>query len=438
MSWPLLISTTIALIAVDSTEATPFIWNVHKRAESQKFENADTTTTKKSEPTSQKPTSTTKKAASTSTSKKPASASSSAQPSSSAVVASSTAAITSPTSTQPPLMVVNPTANASSNAIPSSTSTTQKDTANAQSGGGISGGAIGGIVAAIIIIIAGAIAYLILRRKRNRKNAQRNMNSRMSKPDPFTMGFGSDQAFQNTQSSYQQPQMQQNNLQVNTSPYQHQYGTAQPAIAVTSPTSPSSPYYNNNGTQFHDANNHIIAGSMMPAIVPQQQPQQYQSQANQQYQPNTIYQQEQTEAHAAINDINNTLNAPANASTNNTTAVTPAAAAAAAAGAVTAGAGGASHQQQALLPPTQAGSVGVFYVAATYTPTLSDEIDIQTGDQVEILVEYDDGWCQGINLSRGNAKGVFPKHCVEYPTSESTASSEVDRVKRVSSMYIAQ
>lgn len=265
------------------------------------------------------------------------------------------------------------------------------------------------------------------------------MNSRMSKPDPFTMGFGSDQAFQNTQSSYQQPQMQQNNLQVNTSPYQHQYGTVQPAIAVTSPTSPSSPYYNANGTQFHDANNHIIAGSMMPAIASQQQqPQQssqpYQPQANQQYQPNTIYQQEQPEAHAAVNDANPALNVPANASTTNAAAVTTATAAGVGAGVVAAGA----HQQQALLPPTQAGSVGVFYVAATYTPTLSDEIDIQTGDQVEILVEYDDGWCQGINLSRGNAKGVFPKHCVEYPTSESTASSEVDRVKRVSSMYIAQ
>ncbi|KAL9540998.1 hypothetical protein MBANPS3_009369 [Mucor bainieri] len=438
MSWPLLISTTIALIAADSTEATPFIWDVNKRAASQQFENAETTTTKKSNSTTKKATSTSKKAASTSASKKPTSASSSAQPSSSAV-ASSTAAITSPTSTQPPLMVVNPTANASSSsAIPSSTSTTQKDasSANAQSGGGISGGAIGGIVAAIIIIIAGIIAYLILRRKRNRKNAQRNVNSRMSKPDPFTMGFGSDQAFQNTQSSYQQPQMQQNNLQVNTSPYQHQYGTVQPAIAVTSPTSPSSPYYNNNGTQFHDANNHIIAGSMMPAIVPQQQQsQQYQPQPNQQYQPNTIYQQEQPDTHAPINDTNNTLNAPANASASHAGV---AVATAAAGDAVAAGAGGGAHQQQALLPPTQAGSVGVFYVAATYTPTLSDEIDIQTGDQVEILVEYDDGWCQGINLSRGNAKGVFPKHCVEYPTSESTASSEVDRVKRVSSMYIAQ
>ncbi|KAI8641587.1 hypothetical protein BD408DRAFT_332484, partial [Parasitella parasitica] len=85
---------------------------------------------------------------------------------------------------------------------------------------------------------------------------------------------------------------------------------------------------------------------------------------------------------------------------------------------------------------TQAGSVGVFLVAATYTPTLSDEIDIQTGDQVEVLVEYDDGWCQGINLTRGNTKGVFPKHCIDYPTLETSSNSQVDRSNRVSSMYI--
>ncbi|KAI9243363.1 hypothetical protein BDA99DRAFT_426459, partial [Phascolomyces articulosus] len=61
-------------------------------------------------------------------------------------------------------------------------------------------------------------------------------------------------------------------------------------------------------------------------------------------------------------------------------------------------------------------SLGVFPVVSTYTPTLSDELDIQPGDRVEVLTEYDDGWCQGINLSRGNCKGVFPKHCVDMYT----------------------
>ncbi|KAI8388573.1 uncharacterized protein BYT42DRAFT_468088, partial [Radiomyces spectabilis] len=60
------------------------------------------------------------------------------------------------------------------------------------------------------------------------------------------------------------------------------------------------------------------------------------------------------------------------------------------------------------------GSLGVGIVVSTYTPTLHDEISIQRGDRVELLAEYDDGWCQGINLTRGNAKGVFPKHCVNF------------------------
>ncbi|ORX88483.1 hypothetical protein K493DRAFT_319437 [Basidiobolus meristosporus CBS 931.73] len=54
-----------------------------------------------------------------------------------------------------------------------------------------------------------------------------------------------------------------------------------------------------------------------------------------------------------------------------------------------------------------------YTVVSTYTPTLGDELEVYPGDQVTILVEYDDGWVQGINESRGRIKGVFPKHCVE-------------------------
>jgi hypothetical protein len=87
-------------------------------------------------------------------------------------------------------------------------------------------------------------------------------------------------------------------------------------------------------------------------------------------------------------------------------------------------------------PPPQetTGSLGVFNVVSVYTPTLSDEIDIQLGDHIELVVEYDDGWCQGINLSRGNAKGVFPRHCVEqYPGHHYDGPV----MKRVSSMYMS-
>ncbi|CAG8599242.1 1326_t:CDS:2 [Funneliformis mosseae] len=60
--------------------------------------------------------------------------------------------------------------------------------------------------------------------------------------------------------------------------------------------------------------------------------------------------------------------------------------------------------------------LGSYTVIATYTPALADELDIQPGDKVTILVEYDDGWVQGINETRGGAKGVFPRHCVDMNT----------------------
>lgn len=93
--------------------------------------------------------------------------------------------------------------------------------------------------------------------------------------------------------------------------------------------------------------------------------------------------------------------------------------------------------------PAQEGTtphaIGVFTVISTYTPTLSDELDIQPGDRVEILIEYDDGWCQGINLSRGNKKGVFPKHCADYYqyTTQQQQYYEPANMKRVSSMYMS-
>jgi hypothetical protein len=225
-----------------------------------------------------------------------------------------------------------------------------------KSSGGLSGGAIGAIVAVIVIIIGGIAAYLCISKRKKNKARTRAI----TKPDPFTMGFGSDGGFQAFNS---QPPMQ-HNPQIQVSSYQQHN---QPSIPVATPAAPSSPYYSDStsNTQFHDANNHIIASSMMPTIVPQYQ--------------------------------------------------------------------AVPESQPPRMPPTQAGSLGVFFVVATYTPTLSDEIDIQLGDQVELLVEYDDGWCQGINLTRGHAKGVFPKHCIE----NESGGTNVDRIKRVSSMYIA-
>lgn len=53
----------------------------------------------------------------------------------------------------------------------------------------------------------------------------------------------------------------------------------------------------------------------------------------------------------------------------------------------------------------------IYTVISSYTQTLDDELYIQVGDQIQIVTKYDDGWCLGINLTRGSARGVFPQHC---------------------------
>ncbi|ORY02627.1 hypothetical protein K493DRAFT_346613 [Basidiobolus meristosporus CBS 931.73] len=47
-----------------------------------------------------------------------------------------------------------------------------------------------------------------------------------------------------------------------------------------------------------------------------------------------------------------------------------------------------------------------YTVVSTYTPTLGDELEIYPGDKVTVIVEYDDGWIQGINETRGRVKGM--------------------------------
>ncbi|KAI8074454.1 hypothetical protein BC940DRAFT_230751 [Gongronella butleri] len=100
-------------------------------------------------------------------------------------------------------------------------------------------------------------------------------------------------------------------------------------------------------------------------------------------------------------------------------------------------------------PSTQPGDIwqqqplGTYAVSATYTPTLSDEIEIQVGDQVQVFEEYDDGWCLGVNVTRGQTRGVFPKHCVNAASSANASSGNLsvdDRQakagKRVSSLIM--
>jgi hypothetical protein len=97
-------------------------------------------------------------------------------------------------------------------------------------------------------------------------------------------------------------------------------------------------------------------------------------------------------------------------------------------------------------PADEPKPVGTYTVISTYTPTLGDELEIQPGDRVEVLVEYDDGWVTGRNISKGGVKGVFPKHCVDYATSPSqheptmldAGGEDLGRTKRISSIYGAQ
>ncbi|KAJ9083292.1 hypothetical protein DSO57_1036147 [Entomophthora muscae] len=73
-----------------------------------------------------------------------------------------------------------------------------------------------------------------------------------------------------------------------------------------------------------------------------------------------------------------------------------------------------------------------YTVVTIFTPTLSDELVIRPGDKVVVYKEYDDGWVQGANLTRGGAKGVFPKHCIQ-PLSDLSSKSRPSSSKRSSS-----
>lgn len=56
-------------------------------------------------------------------------------------------------------------------------------------------------------------------------------------------------------------------------------------------------------------------------------------------------------------------------------------------------------------------------VARTFVPTLPDELSIQTGEQVRIIMKYDDGWAHVERLRSGAGEnGVVPMECLEAPS----------------------
>lgn len=53
-------------------------------------------------------------------------------------------------------------------------------------------------------------------------------------------------------------------------------------------------------------------------------------------------------------------------------------------------------------------------VARTFVPSLPDELSIQTGEQVRIIMKYDDGWAHVERLRSGAGEnGVVPMDCLD-------------------------
>lgn len=87
------------------------------------------------------------------------------------------------------------------------------------------------------------------------------------------------------------------------------------------------------------------------------------------------------------------------------------------------------------------GSLHTFTVISTYKAERANELGVEIGDKVTVLLEYDDGWVLGINESRGSGqKGIFPKNCVDFrqPLGENQGSSSIERLKRRSSILNRQ
>lgn len=335
------------------------------------------------------------KASSTHTTKTKAKESETTQASSSEAAVSMTPGMTfngfSPSGTHLPSAAVASGAPSSSFSSASNASSTDSS--------GISGGAAAGIVIAVLACVAGLAGFVIVRKRRA---AARQREQLYKKPDPFTMGFGS-----------HDPPPPHAAYMTNTQPMIQMPPIGASAAATPAPATNT---YQNYNAQYQDQ--HAYGSEQFTQNV-------YSSQPHQSYTP-----------------------ALAGVTAAAGTAVTTGAAAAAAATTTTTAAAPSSPPQPPQTPPMQ--SLGVYTVVSTYTPTLSDEIDIQPGDKVEILIEYDDGWCQGINLSRGNIKGVFPRHCVDQVDGSNDNNngaaatnvrpslqlngSEIERLKRVSSM----
>ncbi|KAI7884209.1 hypothetical protein K492DRAFT_204890 [Lichtheimia hyalospora FSU 10163] len=299
----------------------------------------------------------------------------------------------------------------SNTGTPTSVSDTQNDNSSA-----ISGGAIGAIVAIVVIIILGFAAFFFIKRRQKRKadgTLNNNSNDRLTRFSMMGPTYNAT-GFTSNAPTMQQQQQSFNDMGQSTSGY---YNT-NTSMAYSSP----------HPAMTQPMQHQVVPPPMMMASQPPPPPMEQQQQQQQstlqplQLAPPTSASQPCMGAQP-LTVAAGSAPEPMSA-TIITTPTTP------------------EHpdslwQQQpvpqqpqqsppmmttaaAVVPPPSMPSpqqqhqqvIGTYQVAAGYTPTLADEIEVRIGDHVQVLAEYDDGWCMGTNLTTGQQNGMFPMQCL--------------------------
>ncbi|KAJ3193710.1 Sorbin and SH3 domain-containing protein 2, partial [Entophlyctis luteolus] len=87
-----------------------------------------------------------------------------------------------------------------------------------------------------------------------------------------------------------------------------------------------------------------------------------------------------------------------------------------------------------------AGGVEMHTVVKDFDPENLDEIELRAGDEVQVMMKYDDGWCTGLNTVT-NQTGLLPLDCLAVFSSSQQKPFKSDGKKlqkqRISSVYDA-
>ncbi|KAJ3121320.1 hypothetical protein HK098_003788 [Nowakowskiella sp. JEL0407] len=79
-------------------------------------------------------------------------------------------------------------------------------------------------------------------------------------------------------------------------------------------------------------------------------------------------------------------------------------------------------------------SFSLLVVMDEFFPTLDDEIQLQIGDKVQVVEQYDDGWCIGKNLNSGEI-GAFPGACLSEEGKNNDGKRRSEYRSRTNSLY---